>query len=187
MNENFKARLNAAINAGLEEAELYALLRIMRESGANALTAEVVRSWGLGVEAYTALARILSQCAVELNPRCYIFSIKHTPERDKFVTFWGPNNAGYAYTLERAGIYTLSAVLEKPTYYDNAQSTLAAHAVLVEALSVVAPKEAFEVPGSHIVYNTPERLAMLRAARVNRNLGPIEDEEARAALQSGQR
>lgn len=35
----------------------------------------------------------------------YIISLKHTRPDDAFLTLWGPDNCGYFYSKEEAGIY----------------------------------------------------------------------------------
>lgn len=35
----------------------------------------------------------------------YIISLTHTNKGDKFITLWRPNNAGYCYAKEMAGLY----------------------------------------------------------------------------------
>lgn len=35
----------------------------------------------------------------------YIISLAHTFKQDKFITLWRPNNAGYCYSKESAGLY----------------------------------------------------------------------------------
>jgi len=36
----------------------------------------------------------------------YIVSIKHTSKGDSALTLWGPNNSGYTWHKDRAGVYT---------------------------------------------------------------------------------
>lgn len=45
----------------------------------------------------------------------YIVSLKHTNKKDKFLTLWRPDNKGYCYPLELAGLYS---VIEKG-YHDD--------------------------------------------------------------------
>lgn len=42
-----------------------------------------------------------------VNPEVeyFIVSLKHTNKKDKYVTLWRPDNAGYAWPLELAGKY----------------------------------------------------------------------------------
>lgn len=42
-----------------------------------------------------------------VNPetKYYIISTKHTGPNDEFITLWRPDNAGYCYAKEHAGIY----------------------------------------------------------------------------------
>lgn len=42
-----------------------------------------------------------------INPEVdyFVVSLKHTNKTDKYITLWGPDNAGYCYSFERAGKY----------------------------------------------------------------------------------
>lgn len=44
---------------------------------------------------------------VIINPETeyYIVSLKHTDRKDKYITLWRSENAGYAYPLELSGKY----------------------------------------------------------------------------------
>lgn len=35
----------------------------------------------------------------------YVVSLKHTHKKDKYITLWRPDNAGYCWSLKSAGIY----------------------------------------------------------------------------------
>lgn len=35
----------------------------------------------------------------------YIISLTHTMRHEKYITLWRPNNAGYCYSKENAGVY----------------------------------------------------------------------------------
>ena len=70
---------------------------------------------------------------------CYIISLVHTPRRDAFISFWRPDNSGYAWPLSWAGKYPLDKVLANPSYYNDGYHTLAVLAGVVDALSVKTP------------------------------------------------
>jgi hypothetical protein len=36
----------------------------------------------------------------------YIISLSHTHRHEPYITLWRPDNAGYCYSKERAGVYT---------------------------------------------------------------------------------
>lgn len=45
----------------------------------------------------------------------YIISLKHTLREENFVTLWRPDNAGYCYQKESAGVYEAPV----PGYHDD--------------------------------------------------------------------
>lgn len=53
-----------------------------------------------------------------------ILSLKWSDGLDK-LNWWGPDNSGYAYDIDKAGRYTAKQVAEKPHYYDNDDTTRA--------------------------------------------------------------
>ena len=49
------------------------------------------------------------------KPAFYILSLAHTGNKDRYLTLWAPNNAGYSFCQEYAGIYESPS----PGYHDN--------------------------------------------------------------------
>lgn len=45
----------------------------------------------------------------------YIISLHHTQKHEKFLTLWRPDNAGYCYSKEQAGVYEIPV----PGYHDS--------------------------------------------------------------------
>ena len=65
-----------------------------------------------------------------------VLSLKHTHRRHKAITLWRPNDSGYRWTLERAGIYGESLVMERLSYYKSGCSNIAVPYALVKRLAV---------------------------------------------------
>jgi hypothetical protein len=53
-----------------------------------------------------------------------ILSLKWSDGLDK-LNWWGPDNNGYCYCIDKAGRYTAEQIAAKPHYYDNEDSTRA--------------------------------------------------------------
>jgi hypothetical protein len=68
----------------------------------------------------------------------YIFSLKHTNRKDPWITFWRPENKGYAWPLEWSGKYTASEIDGDPGYYNDGVDTIAVPVVNVESLKIEA-------------------------------------------------
>lgn len=47
----------------------------------------------------------------------YICDLRKKWARRPYISFWRPNNAGYAYPLPWAGRYTAADISESPSYY----------------------------------------------------------------------
>ena len=54
-----------------------------------------------------------------------VISLKHTHRRHKAVTLWRPDDRGYCWRLESAGIYGEPRVLEHLGYYNSGCSNIA--------------------------------------------------------------
>jgi hypothetical protein len=48
-----------------------------------------------------------------MEKKYFYISLKHTKRNDAVFTFWGPNNAGYCYYKEWAGLYDVPYKNEK--------------------------------------------------------------------------
>lgn len=70
----------------------------------------------------------------------YILSLKWTRKREPYVSFWRPNNAGYCWPLEWAGVYTSEQIADAPRYYNDGENTLAVPVGVVEGLTVIDHK-----------------------------------------------
>lgn len=74
----------------------------------------------------------LSESAVQ---RQYIvLSLKHTFKRHKAITLWRPDDSGYCWTLERAGMYLEEQVLAHLGYYNSGRDDVAVPLELVRSL-----------------------------------------------------
>ena len=75
----------------------------------------------------------------------YIVSVKHTRRQHKYITFWRPDDCGYAWPLSWAGRYPKAVVMQHPSYYNSGYSTIAVPCELVDALAV--PPEPGHIDG----------------------------------------
>jgi hypothetical protein len=53
-----------------------------------------------------------------------ILSLKWSDGLDK-LNWWGPDNSGYCYDIDKAGRYDAIEITKKPNYYDNDETTRA--------------------------------------------------------------
>lgn len=65
----------------------------------------------------------------------YVVNLSHSNKEHRYVTFWRPNDAGYAYPLSWAGRYERARVLEHLDYY-NSGDNIAVPCEIVEQLAV---------------------------------------------------
>lgn len=66
----------------------------------------------------------------------YIASLKHTRRDNAYITFWRPDNCGYAWPLPWSGKYADERVLLDQDYYNNGYDTIAVPCEMVDALAV---------------------------------------------------
>ncbi len=103
----------------------------------------------------------------------YILSLKNT--RGEHVTWWGPHSSGYTCDIDHAGIYGEDEIKEKPSYFDNGESTKAVPIELVQQCSrrVVSTDHLSLLCGERVYQwedgPETETLRQRRAARENEN------------------
>lgn len=84
----------------------------------------------------------------------YIVSLKHTNRHEKFISLWRPNNCGYCYSKENAGLY-----IELEENYHNSESNI--------AISVAIAEQLFE----HMYYDNELKDMIQNNARSHKILG----------------
>ena len=76
-----------------------------------------------------------------------VISVGHTKRRDKYITLWNPNNAGYCYRLEVAGIYYESDISNNPRYYNSGDDTVSIPKVVLDKLSELSEEGYLDTQG----------------------------------------
>lgn len=98
----------------------------------------------------------------------YIVDMRRKWQRDWAVTFWRPEDAGYAYPLSWAGKYSLQQVLNGGDYYTTCLGCylirFAVPCRVADALAVAPPPRMIDGDAGPVVFNTPENRAKLRRA-----------------------
>lgn len=69
------------------------------------------------------------------TPLYVVISLNHTMRSHKAITLWMPNDQGYCWTLELAGRYLETNVLDHLGYYNSGCANIAVPLDLVERLA----------------------------------------------------
>lgn len=85
----------------------------------------------------------------------YIVSVVHTPRRDRYITFWRPNDAGYAYPLSWSGKYSEADVRAHLSYYNDGD-TIAVRCDAVDPLAVAPERGTIDNDAGPVVLNNKE-------------------------------
>ena len=95
----------------------------------------------------------------------FIASPKHTlsRRRHRYITFWRPDNQGYAWPLPWAGRYGEEAVRDPRQHYSDGEDTLAVPCEVVEAIAVAPKPGDIDGDAGPVVLNTKENWAHLRS------------------------
>lgn len=94
----------------------------------------------------------------------FIASPKHTlgMRHHKYITFWRPDDRGYAWPLSWSGRYSADAVNDPKRYYSDGVDTLAVPCAVVESIAVAPKKGDIDNDAGPVVMNTKENWAYLR-------------------------
>lgn len=98
----------------------------------------------------------------------YIADLRSNFSSNPYITFWRPENAGYAYPLSWAGKYTRDVVIEGGSYYTQRQGrSLIRFGVPCQAADKISEAPtAGHIDGNAgpVVRNTPKNRRKLRSA-----------------------
>jgi hypothetical protein len=100
-----------------------------------------------------------------MEDQFYIISLKHSHKRERYITFWRPDDKGYCWKLSLAGKYGRANVMAHLGYYNSGCSNIAVPCSVVDALTVMtAPADMIDGPDAPAVLNTPAKWRKLMAA-----------------------
>lgn len=89
----------------------------------------------------------------------YVISVHHTHKRDRYITFWRPDDKGYCWKLSNAGRYTEATIRKHMSgYYNDGGRNIAVPCCVVDRISVMTtPKDCIDGLDSPAVLNTPAK------------------------------
>jgi hypothetical protein len=107
----------------------------------------------------------------------YVISVKHSHKRDRYITFWRPDDRGYTFRLSTAGKYDRDRVMAHLGYYNSGCSNIAVPVEVVDSMTVMTtPKDQFDGPDGPAVLNTPATWRKLIAAVIQEPAYPVKPE-----------
>lgn len=101
----------------------------------------------------------------------YIVDMRENWKNDRYLSFWRPDNRGYAYPLAWAGQFTASQIRAQYEYYNQRKGTAGPWmrfpiaCATVEAGAIMPMRGQIDGNVGPVVPNTPAMRAALRAAR----------------------
>ncbi|WP_426110976.1 hypothetical protein [Massilia sp. PWRC2] len=84
----------------------------------------------------------------------YVVSVKHTQREQPYITFWRPDNKGYAWPLSWAGQYSEAEVAADLEYYHNGYDSFAIPCALMDSLAVPPALGTIDNNAGPVVMNT---------------------------------
>jgi hypothetical protein len=101
-----------------------------------------------------------------MERKYYIVSTNHTPppRRERYITFWRPDDKGYCWPLSWAGKYAEKAVMDNLGYYNSGCSAIAVLASVVDALAETPRQGDIDGNAGPVVRNTKRNWRLIRAA-----------------------
>jgi hypothetical protein len=102
-----------------------------------------------------------------------IVSVKWTKRDSRYITFWRPDNAGYAYPVPWMGLYSREQVESNLAYYNNGTFTIAVPAATLEGMTEDPRPGEIDNDAGPVVLNTKANWERLEAAVICQPIGPI--------------
>lgn len=94
----------------------------------------------------------------------YVISLKNSLKRDRYITFWRPDDKGYAWPLSWAGKYGRDRVMEHIDYYNSGCDSISAPVDVIDAMTVAPNKGDIDGDAGPVVLNTAENWHKIMAA-----------------------
>lgn len=102
----------------------------------------------------------------------YVVNLSHLNREHKYVTFWRPDDCGYAFPLSWAGRYPESVVREHLRYY-NRGDNIAVPCSVVEALAVDPAKGDIDNDAGPVVLSNRDNWKVLLANVIETPPSPL--------------
>ncbi len=142
--------------------------------------------WGYGEDMETIRREVAKLPCVrsreEQEPKVpegyYICDLREVWRKQRYVTFWRPNNANYAWAIEWSGIYDLPTVNAKGDYYLQPAGDRERFPVPVAMARLLARPAVIDGKQVTAVRNTQRNREWLRAAAYRGGVAPIQQSEA---------
>lgn len=87
---------------------------------------------------------------------CLVINLSHHHQKAAFVTFWRPDNNGYAFPLAWAGLYAREEVDKQLDYYHTGHCHIAIPAAAVEGLLVSPGHRMIDNDAGPVMLSTKE-------------------------------
>ena len=98
-----------------------------------------------------------------MRPKFYIVSVKWTRPEHAYITFWRPDEAGYAYPLSWSGKYSEADVLANLPYYNNGADTIAVPCSVVDPLGIQPAPGMVDGDAGPVIMNNKVNRDLLKA------------------------
>lgn len=96
----------------------------------------------------------------------YVVNLSHHNRQSPYITFWRPDDKGYAWPLSWAGRYPREAIVASLDYYHNGHSNIAVACAAADALAVAPSPGTVDGNKGPVVLNTQANWRALLAAMI---------------------
>ena len=103
----------------------------------------------------------------------FVVSVVHTHRSHKYITFWRPEDKGYAWPLPWSGRYSEEYLLSKLQFYNDGWHSIAVPVDVVERLGVTPAKGQIDGDIGPVVLNTRENWKLLEEAAIRPPLNKV--------------